>query len=162
MGLTKRSFSGINIKMKKLLLSFVFFPLFLPVLSFSSIKNVVESSGDVTVINSTEVEAEGSNARTESSVSTTVNGENVTVKTNQPGSVEVRNVNGKVEIKTSQGITPTIIITGVSGREVEIEEKGKKEDKQTFSKIINNRTSSIYFFLKGFLKRVFGSFLKKT
>lgn len=84
--------------MKKLLLSFVFFPLFLPSFSFSSIKNVVEGSGDVTV---------------ESSVSTTVNGENVTVKSNQPGSVEVKNINGKVEIKTSEGITPTIIITGV-------------------------------------------------
>lgn len=97
--------------MKKLLLSFAFFPLFLPSLSFSSVKNVVESSGNTTVINSTETKAEGSNARTESIVSTTVNGEEVTVKTNQPGSVEVKNINGKVEIKTSEGITPTIIIT---------------------------------------------------
>jgi len=119
--------------MKKLLLSFALFPLFLPSFSFSSIKNVVEGSGDVTV---------------ESSVSTTVNGENVTVKSNQPGSVEVKNVNGKVEIKTSEGITPTIIITGVPTQKVE---------QSSFSKIINNRTVSISSFLRGFFKGIFGS-----
>lgn len=114
------------------------------------------------VINSTETKAEGSNARTESSVSTTVNGENVTVKTDQPGSVEVKNVDGKVEIKTSSGITPTIIITNVPTQNVEVKEKEQKENLTTFNEIINNRTSSIYSFIKGFFKRVFGSFLKKT
>lgn len=128
--------------MKKLFITFAFFPLFLPAFSLSSIKNVVESSSGVSVINSTEVEAEGSNARTESSISTTVNGENVTVKTDKPGSVEVKNINGKVEIKTGKGITPTIIITGVP------------------TQIVGR--SSLYSFLRGFFKRVFGSFFSKT
>jgi len=143
-------------------LLFAFFPLFLPAFSFSSVKNVVESSGSVSVINSAETKAEGSNAKTESRVSTTVNGQNVTVETDQPGSVEVKNINGKVEIKTSAGITPTIIITGVPTQNVEVKEKEQKESPMTFSEIINNRTSSIYSYLKGFFKRVFGSFLKKT
>jgi len=86
----------------------------------------------------------------------------VTVETDQPGSVEVKNINGKVEIKTSAGITPTIIITGVPTQNVEVKEKEQKESPMTFSEIINNRTSSIYSYLKGFFKRVFGSFLKKT
>ena len=112
----------------------------------NSTKNVIESSGNVTVINSTEVEAEGENAKTESNVSTTLNGEKVTVKTNQPGSVEVKNIDGKVEIKTSKGITPTIT----------------KEKQSSFSKTENNKVPSIYSFLKGFFKRVFGSFFRKT
>lgn len=131
--------------MKKLLVTFAFFPLFLPAFSFSSIKNVVESGGDVTVINSTETKAEGSNARTESGISTTVNGENVTVKTNQPGLVEVKNINGKIEIKTSKGVTPTIIVTGTPSQPIAVEEK-------KFVKIN---------FLKNFWKR-FLNFFNKT
>lgn len=114
--------------MKKSLFVLAFFPLLLPTLT----------SG---------------NARTESSVSTTVNGESVTVKSSQPGTVEVKNINGKVEIKTSKGVTPTIIITGIPTQKVE---------QSSFSKTVNNRGSSIYSFLKGLFRRVFGSFLKDT
>lgn len=151
--------------MKKLLLSFAFFSLFPSFFLASSAFSRAETNvqGDnVVIYNSSEAKAEGSNARTESSVSTTVNGENVTVKTDQPGSVEVKNINGKVEIKTSAGITPTIIITGVPTQNVEVKEKEQKESPMTFSETINNRTSSIYSFIKGFFKRVFRSFLRKT
>ena len=137
--------------MKKSLFALAFFPLLLPTLTGSNEGVVIE--------NYARAEASGGNARTESSVSTTVNGENVTVKTNQPGSVEVKNINGKVEIKTSRGITPTIIITGIPTQNVEVQEK---EGEESFSKIVNNRNSSIYSFLKGLFRRVFGSFLKKT
>lgn len=151
--------------MKKLLLSFAFFSLFPSFFLASSAFSRAETNvqGDnVVIYNSSEAKAEGSNARTESSVSTTVNGENVTVKTDQPGSVEVKNIDGKVEIKTSAGITPTIIITGVPTQNVEVKEKEQKESPMTFSETINNRTSSIYSFIKGFFKRVFRSFLRKT
>lgn len=140
--------------MKKSLFVLAFFPLLLPVLAGNNDGVVIE--------NYTRVEASGGNAKTESSVSTTVNGENVTVKTNQPGSVEVKNINGKVEVKTSKGITPTIIITGVPTQNIEFKEKDQKEGLASLSKIINNRTSSIYSFLKGLFRGVFGLFLKKT
>jgi len=151
--------------MKKLLLSFAFFPLFPSFFLASSAFSRAETNvqGDnVVIYNSSEAKAEGSNARTESSVSTTVNGGNVTVKTDQPGSVEVKNIDGKVEIKTSDGITPTIIITGVPTQNIKIGETEQLASSTAFSKTINNRTSSIYSFLKGLFTRVFGSFLRKT
>lgn len=96
---------------------YIFFPLFLLLPNIGNIQKIVEENKGVTVYSST---------------STTVNGENVTVKTNQPGSVEVKNTNGKVEIKTSKGITPTIIVTGTQNQLIAVE--GKKLIKIEFLK----------------------------
>jgi len=115
---------------------------------------------NVFIYNSSETKAEGNDARTESSSTTTVNGESVTAKTDQPGSIEVKNINGEVEIKTSNGITPTIIITGVPTQTIKMDEKIATPT--AFNKIKNKQLSSIYSFLKGFFERTLKSILRRT
>jgi len=132
--------------MRKTVLTFLLILLTLPFLNDLFNDVVLESNGGVVVENQVKSEASGSNAKAESTVSTTVNGENVTVKSNQPGTVEVKNINGQVEIRTSQGVTPTII----------------KKTEPSFSNISNNRTLSIYSFLKGLFSRLFGRFRSKS
>lgn len=152
--------------MSKKLYSLFFLPILLSSTATSKMETKVQGNS-VFIYNSTEAKAEGNNVTAESNVSTTINGENVTVKTDQPGSVEVKNINGKVEIKTSDGITPTIIITGIPAgtenvkQEIKIEEE-KSASPTAFSKIMNKQTRSIYTFFKGFFSRVFKPFLRKT
>lgn len=111
--------------MKKSLFPIVFLSVFFPIFNISSIKELLKNTNNngVTVINKTESKAEGGNATSRSS--TTVNGQTVTVETSQSGSVEVKNTDGKVEIKTSGGITPTIIVTGIPSQSIIIEESDK-------------------------------------
>lgn len=150
--------------MSKKLYSLFLLPILLSSTATSKVQTKAGTEGieSIVIENYAKTEAGSGGARTESSVSTTINGENITVKTDQPGSIEMKNVDGKVEIKSSNGITPTIIITGISTQDIKIGEMEKSASPTAFSKIINKRTPSIYFYLKGFFKRVFQSFLKKT
>lgn len=153
--------------MSKKLYSLFLLPILLSSTATSRVqtKTVTNGTQNITVENYVETEAGSGGARAESNVSTTINGENVTVKTDQPGSVEVKNIDGKVEIKTSEGITPTIVVTGVPTdivkQEIKIEEE-KSASPTAFSKIMNKQTRSIYSFFKGFFIRVFKPFFRKT
>lgn len=104
------------------------FYIFLSLLLLPGIGNLQKTVGKtkgITVYNSTNVSAEGGSIQ--STVSTTVNGEKVTVQSNQQGSIEVKDTNGKVEIKTSAGITPTIILTGSQVQTDSVSEEKEKE-----------------------------------
>lgn len=96
-------------------------------------------------------------AQSKSKVVSKVDGLEVRVESDQPGTVIVENNNGKVKIKTSQGITPTIFISDkkITPTIVEIvpQEEGKVEQKKYFQERktvlgwIKNFLSSILNFL---------------
>ena len=91
-------------------------------------------------------EAAGGSASVETNINTKVNQTETQVKTNQSGEVEVNVKNGKVEIKTSKGITPTIIITGAVNSLVgEIaSESEKSQVKMGIETEIKTKTQKIF------------------
>ena len=46
--------------------------------------------------------------RVETSITTSVNGQTSQVTSNQPGDIKVTNINGQVQVETSEEITPTV------------------------------------------------------
>lgn len=134
--------------MNKRFLSIIFLPLVISNINSSStqVKNYVKS------------ETTGDNASVETNINTKVNQTETTVKTNQPGEVEVKVNNDKVEVKTSKGVMPTIIIdsgqiTPIRGEikidESKIEKEQVRQDRSEFK---------VYLFLKDFFKNIFNLF----
>ena len=140
-----------------------FLPFLLASSAISHSESVVKTNGEAFVQNQSSATVEGE-GKVESKIKTEVNGQSVEVQINQPGSVEVKNINGKVEIKTSEGMTPTVttnVPTDVSAKNVEIEKTDKEEFSSSFHNRLNKRTQTIYLFIKGLFQKVFSSFLRK-
>jgi len=131
--------------LKQKLLTFVFLP--------SVLINIQNSSNSV-VKSSATSQATGENAKTETSIETTVNGQKTVVKSNSSGQIEVETNNGQTTIKTSQSVTPTIIITGVPTEKIKIEEiKPTEMEKE---KVIQGNS----FKLKEVVQNLFQKLLK--
>ena len=126
--------------MRKKFLTLAFLPLF--------ISNINKSSG--VVENYVKSEATSESAKVETNISTKINEKETTIKVNQPGEVEVKVKDENVEVKTSKGITPTIIIKG-SKITPTIGEVNHKEDTKKIE--IN-----IYYFLRGLFRNLFNFF----
>jgi hypothetical protein len=116
-------------QINKKLLTIIFLP--------SVLININNSSGNSVVRSSATSEATGENAKTETRIETNVNGNRTTVETNSSGRVEVENINGQTTIRTSKGVTPTIIITGVPTEKIKIEEIGPNEAEKEAEAPIN-------------------------
>lgn len=99
--------------------------------------------------------ATGGNASVETNINTKVNETETTVKTNQSGSLEVNVKDGEVKIKTSEGISPTIIITGIPEEKIEIGQISPDEEQEKPFLIENY---AIYKFFKGLVLRLFDFF----
>jgi hypothetical protein len=95
--------------LKSKLLTFILIP--------SVIINVQNSSSNVVRSTST-TQVNGENAKAETNIETNINGVQTTVKSNSSGQIEVENINGQVTVKTSNGITPTIVVTGIPTEEI--------------------------------------------
>lgn len=131
-------------KSKTILLSF----LLLPLVIFTS------NSTNSSVKSYVKTEANGGNSKVETNISTNVNGVQTDVTVNQPGEVEVNVNNGKVEVKTSGKITPTIIITGTQKIDVVVEDK--------LTATGSSKPSNIIKFVKSFWARLFNLFNIKS
>lgn len=131
-------------QVKRYLLSFLLLPLV--VTNTDTSKSYVE--------NYVKSEVSGESAKVETNINTKVNETETSVKVNQPGEVEVKVKNEKVEIKTSKGITPTIIISGIPTQNIKIEEKVNQVNQIKPEEII----SPIVNFIKEFFKKIFDFF----
>jgi len=138
------------LKIRKIIyLSAVFLPL------------VVTSTGSssVSVNTSSTSQANGSETKVETNITTKVNDTQTTIKTNKAGTIEVNVNNDQVEVKTSKGITPTIIITGSPKVSVQVKEDVEQgsEKKLRPENAEQKAIPSIYNFLKGFFSKLFSS-----
>lgn len=136
--------------LNKKLLTIIFIP--------SVLININSSSNSVVRSSATSV-ATGENAKTETSIETNINGSQTTVKSNSPGQIEVENINGQTTIRTSKGVTPTIIIKGDKVTPtisiIESEEKKSEPEIEAGAEKVEKK---IYYFLRGLLKNIFNLF----
>lgn len=131
--------------MKKDLYGLVFLPLITLQLGSSFVKNYVKSEA-------------GGNSKVESRATTNVNGQKTEVSTNQPGEVELKVYDGRVEIKTSEGVTPTVII-GQEESPASLSTGGFKGEKEAQENSEPEKIGvRISFFLKDLLKNIFNFF----
>lgn len=131
------------------LYSILFLPFLLASTAVSRVETHVETSGEGNVIIENSAKAEA-------------NGQSVEVHSQEPGKIEAKIENGEVSVQKSPSSQPTIIITLGPTPEVKLEAKELKEEQASLSKIINNRTSSIYCFLRGLFLRLIKPFRFKT
>jgi len=65
----------------------------------------------------------GNDAKVETSITTSVNGQTSQVTSSQPGDINVTNINGHVQVETSEGVTPTISTPAVTAHPLTIGRK---------------------------------------
>lgn len=123
------------------------------------------SSSVARVKSQVETEGSGENVKVETNIYTKANETEAKVSSNQPGEISVKVENGKVDIRASQGVTPTVIIKGASevksGNNEESFSDGENESgggTSSFSKSESSGSFVIYNFLKGLFSKLFRLF----
>lgn len=135
--------------MKKFFLGLIFLPFLVSKIfaAESAVENYVKT------------EVSGESAKVETNINTKVNQTETSVRVNQPGEIELKVENEKVEIKTGKGVIPTIIITGVPKENLKFEEIEEKDEKiKEIKEESRKEILRIYNFLKGLFSRLLGIF----
>jgi len=141
--------------MNSKLSAFLIFPFMFSV-AISQMDEVVDSGRSGVVIeNKVEVKAEGANAQTKGKVESKVNGQSVVVEIDQPGTLEVNNNNGKVEIKTQGNLTPKVNFSPTPFSEKLEENQVLPQPDTSKNQNFPQNSEKIFILVKTFLGKIF-------
>jgi hypothetical protein len=130
--------------MKKAGFSYFLLPLLLLVLFKSPTVAETITTGNATAKSTVETNVEGS-SNVSTHIETTVNGKTTVIDSNQPGKIEVENINGEVTVNKSPDVSITI----------EPNENSTHSPLITSKPMHKNFISNIFEGLRNFLKRIF-------